>query len=409
MTQGSGDPQELKAGSNGGMIGTAEAVALPVLSASAGVSPAHVSPAQSSSQLLKLALRYGAIGLVIAIMAGWLWARLRAVGADRVPVRIGMTLNSVQAFDGNNGLLWSHPYSLPFEDYVLKENGPFAGFSGIGDYLGDGELEVLVPVLLHEVSGEVDLFSGSGKLLWKYVPDRSFQFGKHELHGNWALTSLFAAQREKEKTIWAGFAHGVWGNAFVVKLDPQTGKDTLRFVNTGTIRSLNEIHAGKTFLLVGGFNNEPDWGSLAVIDEATPFAISPQTKGTRHECVSCPPGNVDYYFEFPRSELTDLRQLHEDAVRGIHVTGNQIEVVKNALTDGSTAVHYILRADEEFKPVALRFGSSYDMLHRQYEREGKLNHTLENCPERLHPRPIRMWTPAGGWTEIQLPPAPFNQ
>jgi hypothetical protein len=49
------------------------------------------------------------------------------------------------------------------------------------------------------------------------------------------------------------------------------------------------------------------------------------------------------------------------------------------------------------------------MLHRKYEREGKLDHTLENCPERLHPRPIRMWTPGGGWKEIQLPPTPFNQ
>jgi hypothetical protein len=72
----------------------------------------------------------------------------------------------------------------------------------------------------------------------------------------------------------------VWGNSFVVNLDPGTGAETLRYVNTGSIRALNEVRNGKLFLLAGGFNNEPDAGSLGVFDESRAFAASPQTPGT---------------------------------------------------------------------------------------------------------------------------------
>ncbi|MGH9830913.1 MAG: hypothetical protein ACREDR_47515, partial [Blastocatellia bacterium] len=63
------------------------------------------------------------------------------------------------------------------------------------------------------------------------------------------------------------------------------------------------------------------------------------------------------------------------------------------------------RADAGFQPVSLRYDSSYDMLHRQLSSEHKLNHSLADCPERLHPKPVRLWTPSSGWTELKFPPA----
>ena len=67
---------------------------------------------------------------------------------------------------------------------------------------------------------------------------------------------------------------------------------------------------------------------------------------------------------------------------------------------------YLLKTDSLIHPISVRFETNYDLLHRQFEREGKIGHSLANCPERLHPKPVRMWTPAGGWTEIKLDPGP---
>ena len=160
-----------------------------------------------------------------------------------------------------------------------------------------------------------------------------------------------------------------------------------------------------SFLLVGGFNNEYETGILAVIDEKRPFAASPQTLGTRHKCLTCPDGDPDFYFVFPRSELVDYRGIYENPVRQIMLNREGFDIIK-AEWEGKSeeSMHFLFSLEPTFRPLSYRFDTSYDMRHRELSRAKKLNHTLEQCPERLHPQPVRMWTRAGGWTEISLPP-----
>ena len=360
--------------------------------------------------------RYYALAGIIAVsILLFVMFRLRSrAGQSGFPVRIDFTLNAVQAFDDKKQLLWTHIFPGTLDGSVLGQDRPLTSFSHIGDFRGKKDREALIVAPLriglnsHDpVQTEVDLFSSRGQLLWSYIPHGQFRFGKHEINGPWAAGDLFVSSHEGKTQIWLTIMHQVWGNSFVINLDPATGKDTLRFVNTGTLPVLSELNTpAGNFLLAGGFNNEADTGSLMVVDEAKPFAASPQSSGTRHKCISCPPGDPDYYFEFPRSEINELEQAHADEVIQVQVTGNQIEIRKHELNEwGGPHTHYTLTADHGLRVVSLRFGSDYDMLHRRLEQEGKLDHTLENCLERLHPRPIRMWTPSGGWTEIVLDPS----
>jgi excisionase family DNA binding protein len=361
--------------------------------------------------------RYYALAGVVAagmLLFALLGLRSRDAASSELPVRVGFTLNAVQAFDGANQLLWTHTFPGLLQPAALDDVRPLSDFSYIGDFRGKGDREVLViaPFYPGQKAGEatrteVDLFSSRGELLWSYVPQGRFQFGRHEIDGPWVGTAFFVSPRAGKEQIWAAFGQAVWANAFVVSLDAATGKDTLRFVNTGVIHALNEVTTPQgRFLLAGGFNNEPDTGSLAVINEAKTFAVSPQSEGTRHKCVSCETGDPDYYFEFPRSEINELEQIHEDGVIEVNVKGEQIEVRKKEMDrSAGPDTLYLLRADQGMRPFSVRFDSTYDMLHRKLETDGKLDHTLENCPERLNPRPIRMWTPAGGWTDIKLDPS----
>ena len=334
-------------------------------------------------------------------------------GPELVSLEYGADTVEGKSADGHT--MWVHRYPQQLaEDYLKTQRPP----SRVLDFFGDGgrEAATIVPLRTgpnptNPFQPQVDFFTSAGKVLWSYLPQRGFRFGEHDLKGPWHLQDLLVTEESGQQTLWVVATHHLWGNSFVVQLDPRTGKDTLRFVNTGSIRRLSEVKAAQgTYLLAGGFNNEWDSGSLAITKEDRPFAASPQTPGSRHYCDSCRPGVTDYYFVFPRSEINRTAGAYEDSVREISVAGEGLEISKlEALTDGRELTIYLLRREPPFSVISLRYNSDYDRLHRAWSVEGKLNHSLENCPERLHPQPVRLWTPATGWTELPVKPAKANQ
>jgi hypothetical protein len=352
--------------------------------------------------------------LVVAVVA-----RVRAVsgGATAQPITARLGGDFIEAKDGGERVIWTHRFAEPVAIPAAAGFPDGRDLMRIADFYGDGQREVAAIVSLQKspnrdetAASEVDFFSAGGQLRWRYVPDRTFQFGTHALKSPWAVHDLLVSNADGKSTLWVASNHHTWGNSFVVQLDPRTGEEKLRFVNTGIVYVLHEVRtAEKTYLLVGGFNNE--WGgSLAIFDEKRAFGASPQTTGSRHECLSCPAGVPDYYFVFPRTEINTLVGLNEDSVTDIQVTDDGIEVDKKERPNqGIEATIYLLSAQPPFRLISLRYNSDYDIRHRQWSAEGKLGHTLEDCPERKHPAPVRVWTPENGWTEVAVPAAAANQ
>jgi len=257
---------------------------------------------------------------------------------------------------------------------------------------------------------EVDCFSSSGGLLWSYVPKEEFRFGDHEIRGPWAITDVLVSGGGKH-VIFVSVVHPEWGNSFVAALDPLRGKAVVCFVNTGTIQQLGEIGiSGTTYLLAGGFNNESDSPSLAVMNERKDFAASPQTSGTRHVCVSCPSGVPDYYFVFRNSEISRIRHTHHEYVRRLRNSAEgEFEAVVSEDDDRDAARIFLFQIEPTVHAETLRFSSTYDSHHEDFEHGGKLTHSLRDCPERLHPAPLRAWTANAGWTELNLSPHGADQ
>lgn len=366
----------------------------------------------------RYAAMLGIIGAVTAVLAGVSFLRRSAAASEAVVANVRFATTSIEALDDAGRVMWRHQLGKPIHPEVLQHKERLDNLVRITDLFRDGSREVLVTLPL-QVSpnpadpaiSEVDCFSSQGRLLWSYIPHEKFQFGDHELDSPWLVQDVFVSQGSVPE-LWVALDHYRWGNAFVVQLDPRTGNGTVRFVNTGVIYTLNEVRlTGRPYLLMGGFNNEYAAGMLAALDEGKPYAVSPQTPGTRHKCVSCGGGDPDYYFVFPRSEINRLRRSWEDSVHVINVQGENVEVEKVDVGDpnssedwkvGTVSTIYGFHAGTTILPVTLRFDSSYDMLHRDLQAKGKLDHPLESCPERLHPEPVRVWTPAGGWTEASV-------
>jgi hypothetical protein len=321
--------------------------------------------------------------------------------------------DTLEAQDTQGRTVWGHRYGQPFGDLSRMNKE-----TRIADFFRNGDKEVAALVALHsspnpedELQREIDFFSSTGKLVWSYRPDRTFRFGDHELKAPWRIEDLLVTEEGGHRALWAVAAHHTWGNAFAVQLDPRTGKDTLRFVNTGSLHRVSELKTKYgAYLLFGGFNNEWDGGSLAIMNEARPFAASPQTPGTRHYCNSCPPGMPDYYFVFPRTEINRISGVYQNSVLDILFSEGGIEVRKyERMGIGRENTIYLLSSEPPFDLISLRYDSDYDMTHRAWSAEGKLSHSLEDCPERLHPEPVRLWTPSSGWTDVPVKPARANQ
>lgn len=366
-----------------------------------------------------LAWRIASVAAVLAVI-GILISRVLRPGSSQASqtfsIKVGV--DTVEAQDAQGRTLWSHHYPQAIAEPRFYHPTGFFEPARVADFFGDGKREAAVAVTLsagqnpNDVNqSQIDFFSSSGKLLWRYAPKEAFQFGSHELSGPWFLRDLYVPQVDGRATLWAVAVHHTWGNGLVLQIDPGTGRDTLRFMNTGTVYPLNEIsNAAGKFLLVGGFNNEWDGGSLAIVNEDKPFAASPQTAGTRHHCDSCPRGDPDYYFVFPRSEINRVSGRSENPITSIHISNDGIEVDKSErLTVGGENTVYLLESKPPFKLVSLRYNSDYDALHRAWSAEGKLSHSLEDCPERRHPKPVRLWTPSGGWTNLPVKPARADQ
>jgi hypothetical protein len=351
---------------------------------------------------------------VIVLSIGVTVLKLKLPKYAHLPADARFNEQSLIVLDSDGHKLWSHTFERKLN--LVLDNPP-SHFAWVADLLDNGGREVIavVPSALgpNEKDGtefEITCFSDRGNSLWSYTPRETFRFGVHELHGPWKVLDLIVSKRKSSTVIYVALVHDAWGNSFVAQLDPTTGHSTVRYVNTGTIRSLGEVQAdGGTYLIAAGFNNEFEAGSAALIDERKPFAASPQSEGTRHKCVSCPEGAPDYYLVFPQSEGNLAMKYYENAVQGIKVNGSEVQFGKYESGGGIDDVYYLFGLRPHIHPISLRYSSAYDLQHRELERSGKLHHSLETCPERLRPRPVRMWTPAAGWTELQFGPRGFDQ
>jgi hypothetical protein len=355
--------------------------------------------------------------ITIGVGASALWTTQTARGSAARIESISLNHDTLEAKDEKGRTLWAHHYDKQFArgDFLKM---PIAQQPGvIADFFHDGRQEVVAsietksgPNRTDENLGEVDFFSGEGKELWRYVPGLTVRFGEYEVGSPWEMRDVHVVQSEARSSLFVVESAQTWGNSVVEELEPRTGKNRLRFVNTGSLYIANHLDTNKGMLLVaGGFNNEWDGAALAIWDEKKPFVASPQTAGTRHECKSCAPGAPDYYFVFPRSELNRLTESYDMPVFESQVTSAGLQIaVRDRWSWGKEERVYLLEGQPPFRVKSMRTNTEYQQLHKQWSDEGKLDHRYEDCPELLHPLPVKLWTPAGGWTEIRIPGTTAN-
>lgn len=310
-------------------------------------------------------------------------------------LRVTVGDRSVLGWDARGRKSWE--YSLPRASYKT-EVIPF-------DF--GGSRLFLVRVVGYESplhSGELDCFTSRGKLLWTFRPAMTLQFGEQVDRGPWAITDASLARGEPGPQIWAAVEDFTWGHAAVWEVDPSDGKGQVRFVNSGGLKQVHAVRShNREFILAGGYNNEYDMAAVAVLEPNQPFAVSPQTAGTRFACGNCGQGSPAEYFLLPHSELNRVvLNKTPNQVYGISVSPGHVQVSTKELTPDAVGI-YDFTTELGILPRSVAYSSGYWSEHRVLERQFRVDHRAEQCPEYLHGVQVRLWTPAAGWSEIHVP------
>jgi len=345
----------------------------------------------------------GLAGAAVVSAAGTGWF-LRHRSGDAV--RVSVAGNSLLAWDETGRLAWKYPFAETLHVRDNKFSRPGRDLQ-IVDLRGDGTKQILFAAsFLQSGDGpdrdEIYCFSSGGRVLWRYKPNLAFTFGDTRFDGPWVFTDMIVIPGKTQATIWLAVAHHQWRPSFILSIDPD-GSVKVRFVSAGHVYALGHtVTPAGRYLLAGGVNNEYASAALAVLREDAPPSCSPQTRGSRFECLDGPKGLPDRYFLFPPTEITTAAGKPYNRVRGIEEPGGACVVRTDELLGTEEAEAYY-GFSKDLEPHDVAFGDGYAACHRRLELEGRLKHTFAECPQMRGPFPVRRWDQESGWSTLSVP------
>jgi hypothetical protein len=314
-----------------------------------------------------------------------------------VAVEVRYVGRTIEAIARNGRVAWSYPLNA---DVVAPRNQPVLFL----DFEGDGETEILVPVQSAShgtqpgLSDAVYCFSRRGELKWMYAPDYSLSFDDQRFTAPWEIMDIAVSSGGPTRRIWVAFAHHTWWPGFVVEIGA-AGQPHLVFAQAGRIFSVSHwTTASGGMLAIGGAVNTLRSATLMLIPDTGAVASYPM-QGSKPPCELCPVGDPRRVFLFDTSELTRANHEGFPYVNAIRPVGPALKLM---ITEGGGSS--IVMLNNDFSIDSFQFSDRYWAAHRAFEKQGRIDHAAELCPDRERPREVREWTAERGWYRQSITP-----
>jgi hypothetical protein len=394
-----------------------------VLSPSAGGTASRSRP--------KAATVLGAIAL--AILAGGSLIGLsltragspddRRVGQPSLIRSISLSGTVLRALGGAGDVRWTHDFgrNVVARNDPWDPGAPMATFATSEDLDGDGVPDLLVSVMFTEdtpgsatIHDELFAFSGpSGRVLWSRRIEDTLAFRAGHFAAPWCgvfpmppphITNRLALFRVdgKLRIAWA-LNHRIWWPSMLVVVD-RHGTVVSKWVHSGMIYAVASLEEeGPPRLLVGGVSNSRKAAFLAVLDARHVEGAGPEDPGSPFECLSCGPARPLRYFVFEPSELMLAIEPYNHVQQiQIFPTGIEVDTAEfGGLPRPAFAVRGIAFFSRDLVLEQVAWSSGWEDSHRELERAGRIDHTLEDCTWKGRPPQVREWTPQSGWHDVQ--------
>jgi len=349
-------------------------------------------------------------GLAASTVAASGGAWLLVLPHSAIPARAGQIGKALCVWDDAGRIVWKHSFPENLVDPAVRGTHTYPPRNiQLAHLAGSSEKQVLFGATFAEsedpyspTRDELYCFAADGKLRWTYTPNVSVTFGDREFHGPWEISDVLVDRGPRPTRVWVTLAHREWRPGVLLAIDPD-GKAVLQFVNAGHLYRIGFTPDGD--ILVGGINNEYSCGALAVLRRGAAPSRSPQTAGSRYECVAGFRDGPKTYFLFPPTELNAAadkpynRVLAAGAVDGrVKVTTEEVgEINQEPLASA------IYGFSPDMQPQDVAFDDNFAVQHHRFEAAGRLDHPLGKCPMLNAPRHIRRWAARTGWATIDVP------
>jgi len=348
--------------------------------------------------------RISLAALLLAILAGLLLINAGILGHQID--KVAFSGNSVQARSPKGDLLWTYSFGQP----LVESETDNPARIWIDDPGKSAEALVLVVPPFHvdnqDVHASEALFalSTSGRLTWRHDFNDTIRFGGNSYGPPWQFGASLVTLNAGHSSIWSAVNSFLWSFSILEQFD-KDGRELSKFVNWGHIHVLNQFHSRVgSFILAGGINNDCNCAMLAVLKEDQPSGSSPSLGNSGSICDDCPAGQPYRYLLFPRSELADATDFTYNNVVVIQLGKNEIQVgVKETKAgEGLGPDWEMYKLSEDFLPQTYAISDHMPILHRQLEAQGKIYHTVSQCPELNGEKSVRLWSPEHGWTIVTV-------
>jgi hypothetical protein len=323
------------------------------------------------------------------------------------PAHVEITGTTLTAHASDNSKLWSHSlgsaagqpflYGFAHVDWDGRPNSDIVAFV---NRLGRPTRTGATPF----VSYEIYCFSSEGRVRWTYDPAQKLSFGGRHFSGPWRPIAWLVSGAKPR--VWTSFVDNTWWPSFVVRLGPDGVSDRV-FVNAGHIYVLARVEsANGVQVLAGGVNNEYRAAALAVLNEDGGLTSSPQTDDSSFACDDCPSERPRRYFVLPRSELSAAFGEPYNYVDAISVPLRPDGLIDVSVRESPEPwnLRSVYRFSTELMPESVGLSDRYWEVHRELSKTGKLDHAVEDCPERSEGMLVRVWQPDAGWKNIRVAP-----
>ncbi|GAB4230887.1 MAG: hypothetical protein Kow00109_02820 [Acidobacteriota bacterium] len=334
--------------------------------------------------------------VAVLIAAGWWsWHTTREqTTSGRDPAYVEVSGGAITVFDASGEVSFVipvndvSPHRYTGLSFVVGTGTRLSDQAVFADLEDDGNLEILVRIGFQgEKSDELRCYEADGKLRWSFRNRRTLEFGRRSFMNNSGIL-FFGAPLQGEDGrhyVLVVLSDRFYFPCGVLLLDPHDGRVRAEYWHPGwffigacVLYDWDED--GWEELLLGGVNNPgpgPGRPALAVLD--VPFPPSdPRTPNL----FGLPGGQEKFYVLFGRTDVWDALRFRVDVVTLRPTTSDEfwIEFKMDAAT-------YRIRTDRHFQPIEAIPPQSFQVLHRNLESEGPLDHelTAEEVREALRP------------------------
>jgi len=271
----------------------------------------------------------------------------------------------------------------------------------IDDLDGDGRVEILFNALTDDSrsEGSVLCLNHRGKTLWEFESGRPLEFGTTRFSGDFNVRGFDAIDLDgdgrKEILVIAHQLHRFPTRLSILDAE---GKSIGDYWHSGQLADFIAADLdgdGRKEILTFGTNNEYGEGVVIVLDPADMRGCSPQSE-ERFRWKDVEPGSELHYIRLPRpdAELAVEYFPLESVVRAQASSSGTL-----SFWGGRSGLEFVF--DLSMKPVEVRGSHSFQVLHENARRSGKITSVPDTAYfEDLRRRVLRWDKASGNWRPL---------